>query len=123
MNETATKQPAVAGNFLALLQGKTGGVTLLDLDYQLADLVRQVQETGRAGTLTYKVKISPNAKRGVRIDDAVDIKAPKADVGTTFFFVGRDGALLRNDPNQMEMQLKSVPAEDAAQPLKQASNS
>lgn len=111
--------PAAAGNFISMLQGKTGGVTLDDLDQQLADLVAKVQITGRSGTLTYKIKVTPNAKKGIRIDDAIDVKEPKVEVGTSFFFVGPGGALLRNDPNQMEMALRTVLDQGAA-PLKTA---
>ncbi|PAW75145.1 MAG: hypothetical protein B9S38_02345 [Verrucomicrobiia bacterium Tous-C4TDCM] len=116
---TQPQQPATAGNFIALLQGKTGGVTLPQLDEELAQLVSAVRATGRKGTLTYKVTILPNAKQGVRIEDTVDIKEPKQERGVSFFWVGESGALLRNDPNQMVMALKVVP--DATQePLRVA---
>lgn len=78
MNQLA-KQPAVAGNFIALLQGKTGGVTLAQLDAELAELVTKVQTSGRKGTLTYKITVLPNAKMGVRIEDQVDVKEPKLE--------------------------------------------
>lgn len=107
------------GNFIALLQGKTGGVTLAQLDTDLAELVNIVQATGRPGTLTYKVKILPNAKKGVRIEDAVDLKRPREETGVSFFWVGAGGALLRNDPNQTELALRVV-GEDAPEPLKTA---
>lgn len=112
-----TKTPAPAGNFIALLQGKTGGVALVQLDEALAELVQRTQETGRKGSLTYKIVVQPNAKKGVRIDDHLDVKLPKEEAGASFFFVGPAGALLRNDPNQRELELKVVPTEPA-QPIK-----
>ena len=75
--------------------------------------------TGRAGTLTYKIKILPNARKGVRVEDTVDVKKPKEELGISYFWVGQGGALLRNDPNQTELQLRTV-ADDDAQPLKTA---
>ena len=114
-----TESPAPAGNFIALLQGKTGGVSLADLDAELAELVNTVTATGRAGRLTYKIKILPNARKGVRVEDTVDVKKPKEELGISYFWVGQGGALLRNDPNQTELQLRTV-ADDDAQPLKTA---
>lgn len=112
MNTPATT-PATAGNFLALMQGKTDGVTLPELDAELAKLVTAVQETGRKGTLTYKLTVLPNAKVGVRIEDAVDVKEPKAVKGVSFFWVGAGGALLRNDPRQTELPLRVVADSEA----------
>ena len=77
--KNATAEQPAAGNFIALLQGKTGGVSLADLDAELAELVNTVTATGRAGTLTYKIKILPNARKGVRIEDTVDVKKPKEE--------------------------------------------
>ena len=114
----AAAAPAPGGNFIALLQGKTGGVTLPQLDTELAELVNTVRATGRPGTLTYKVKILPNAKKGVRIEDTVDVKRPKEEVGVSFFWVGDGGELLRNDPNQTELPLRIV--DDVPAPLKTA---
>lgn len=119
-NNPTTSQPATAGNFIALLQGKTGGVMLPQLDAELAELVQKVRETGRSGTLTYKLKVLPNAKMGVRIEDQVDVKQPKEVTGVSFFFVGQGGVLLRNDPNQSELNLRVVADEPAE--LKTAAN-
>lgn len=117
------KPPASGGNFIAMLQGKTGGVTLPKLDSRLAELVEKVQETGKAGTLTYKLKIVPNAKRGVRLLDNVQTKLPEEEEGVSFFWIGQGGALLRNDPNQTELPLRILPEEGPAAPLKTAAHS
>ncbi len=114
----AAQAPAPGGNFIALLQGKTGGVTLLQLDNELAELVNTVRATGRPGTLTYKVKVIPNARKGVKIEDTVDVKRPKEEAGVSFFWVGDGGELLRNDPNQTELPLRVVA--DVPAPLKTA---
>lgn len=99
-----------------MLQGKTSGVSLPQLDAELAELVNEVRETGRAGTLTYKVKVSRNARAGVKIEDEVSVKLPKGEAGVSFFFVGDGGALLRNDPNQMDIPFKAVPDDASAAP-------
>lgn len=115
----STPAPATAGNFIALLQGKTGGVLLPQLDAELATLVQKVRLAGRAGTLTYKIKVIPNAKMGVRIEDTVDVKEPKQETGVSFFWADASGALLKNDPNQTELALRVV-ADDSDKPLKTA---
>jgi hypothetical protein len=99
-----------------MLQGKTGGVTIPQLDRELAMLVQKVQCAGRAGTLTLKIKVSPNAKRGVRIEDEVSVKEPKMETGVSFFFTDASGTLLRNDPNQSEMNFTTVADEQPAAP-------
>lgn len=111
-----TESPAPAGNFIALLQGKTGGVMLADLDEQLAQLVRTVQTTRKSGTLTYKVKITPNARAGVKIDDELSLKEPKAEAGVSFFFADENGALLKNDPRQTTLPLRSVDDDEEQAP-------
>ena len=110
---------APAGNFIAMLQGKTGGVALATLDESLAELVQRVQQTGHKGSLTYKLTVLPNAKKGVRIEDKLVHNLPTEESGASFFFVGEDGALLRNDPNQRELELRTVEAEPAPRQMAQ----
>jgi len=114
--------PATSGHFIAMLQAKSSGVTLSELDEKLAELVRAVEQSRKPGTLIYRIKISPNAKRGVKLEDAAAIKTPKEDTGVDFFFVGHGGALLRNDPNQTLLNLRAVDSEDHEVPLKQATS-
>lgn len=90
-----------------MLQGKSSGVTLAQLDHELAQLVLTVQQNRRPGSLTYKIKISPNGK-GIKLEDDVAIKEPKAETGVSHLFVGEGGVLLRNDPNQLNLPLRSV---------------
>lgn len=98
------------GNFISLLQTKNGGVSLAELDEALATLTEAVVQTARAGTLTLKLKISPNVK-GVKIEDELTLKEPKPTRGVSFAYVGPGFALLKNDPDQMTMQLHAVPSE------------
>lgn len=111
----------MAGNFIAMLQNKTGGVNLAELDHELAELVRTVMANGGSGTLTYKIKIKRNAKAGISMHDNLEVKEPKPESGVSFFFAADNGALLRNDPNQNQLPLRLVTDESSAQaPLKTA---
>jgi len=112
--------PAVspAGNFIAMLQGKTGGVSLHELDRELAEVVKAVRATGKPGTLTYTLKIKRNAKRGMRIVDDVKTKIPQEDIGESFFYTNEHGALLRNNPDGPDLPgLVAVPDEPLTKPI------
>jgi hypothetical protein len=113
MNPTNTPVPAPAGNFIAMLQQKTGGVALVELEEALAALVERVQSTRKKGKLTYTLTIKPNAKNGVRLVDDIKLDRPKEEAAECYFYVGAGGALLRNDPNQLTIELRSVPSDDA----------
>lgn len=107
--------PANSGNFLATLQQKSGGVSLGELDDALSDLALAVQQTCKPGTLTLKLKLSPNGK-SIKIEDDLTIKTPKPTRGMSFAFVGAHGELLRNDPAQTTLEFAIVPSEPAQAP-------
>ena len=102
-----------SGNFIAMLQYKSGGVSLPELDHELSELVKAVVAQGGTGTLTYKIKIKRNAKAGISMHDTLEVKTPKAEVGVSFFFAGDNGELLKNDPNQTLLPLRVI-SDDAA---------
>jgi hypothetical protein len=126
MNTNTTQsREATSGNFLQMLQHKSGGVSLAELDHELSELVRAVVAQGGTGTLTYKIKIKRNAKAGIAMHDTLEVKTPKAEVGVSFFFAGDNGELLKNDPNQTLLPLRvisddSAPGVAAAAKLRQA---
>lgn len=106
-------EEAPQGHFVALLASKTGGVTLPEIDEKIAKLVCSVIATGKSGTLTYKIKISRNGGKGVKVEDEVSVKEPKLETGVSFFFADEHGTLTRNDPNQMGLPFRPVPNEQA----------
>lgn len=96
-----------------MLAAKTGGVTLSEIDEKVAKLVCSVLATGKSGTLTYKIKISRNGGKGVKVEDEVSVKEPKLETGISFFFADENGTLTRNDPRQMNIPFRPVPDEQA----------
>ena len=112
MKEPNTEE-APQGHFVALLASKTGGVTLSEIDEKVAKLVLTVLATGKSGTLTYKIKISRNGGKGVKVEDEVSVKEPKLETGISFFFADENGTLTRNDPRQMNIPFRPVPDEQA----------
>jgi hypothetical protein len=118
MNKPTTPKPAPSGGgFIAMLQQKAGGIALTDLDQALAEVVSRVTGTRKKGKLTLTITIKPNAKRGVQVLDDLKVDLPKDEVATSFFYAGDNGELLKNDPQQRELELRSVP-DEAAQPIK-----
>lgn len=113
LKNEATPVPSVNGHFIAMLQAKTAGVTLAEFDEKLAEAVRAVRETTKQATLTYKLVIAPNAKRGVVLSDKLTSKLPEEETGVASFFAAPNGALLRNDPNQPELKFTEVPKDDS----------
>ena len=112
-----TTTPPTEGGFIAMLQQKAGGVALADLDQALAEVVQRVLGTHRKGSLTLKVIVKPNAKRGVKVIDELKVELPKEETSESFFFAGDHGELLKNDPAQRELELRSVP-DEAEKPIK-----
>ena len=107
-------KPNEASAFLSMLQNKSSGVSVADLDDALASLVRAVTLNGAAGTLVYKIKIAPDSHRGVKITDGVSVKEPSPKQGDSFFFASESGALSVNDPMQAELPFKDPVAERGA---------
>lgn len=99
------------------------GSLLDELEEALVDTVRAVRETGKGGALKLEIKIKPASKgdnNQLFVDAKVTTSEPKADRPTTLFFATDANELLRKDPRQHELELRSIPAEP--KPLKEAAN-
>lgn len=99
--------------FFETLRELRAGKTLEDLSESLSELVTAVTTTGKAGELILKLKVRPPKKIGgsyVTVEDDVSVKTPKRDRGDTVFFPLADGSLSRQDPQQLGLNLRPVPA-------------
>ena len=86
-----------------------------ELTEELAQLVKAVRETGRAGEITLKIKVQMHSAKDedtVVITPSVNNKLPKHDMAKAIMYSTYDGDLLRNDPNQTEMNLREIKAAD-----------
>lgn len=74
-----------------------------DLSATLHKLIQEVRDTGKKGSLTYTVTISPLDKevRSFSVVDEIKTKYPEHDRPTSIFYPDADGNLSRRDPNQM----------------------
>ncbi|MDM0003921.1 hypothetical protein QTI51_03940 [Variovorax sp. J22G73] len=92
------------------------GSTHAALTGDLADLLRTVQATGRAGSLTIKVKVAPATRSNSGSVDKVTITAdrklelPKPEQPSDFFWLTEDGETSRNHPRQQDLPLRDVSA-------------
>lgn len=86
---------------------------------KLADLVRAVDETGKAGTVTIVMTVKPEKGGGNQKTIAVDVKSkiPEPVMPEAIFFSDKEGDLHRSDPKQREMFSE---AEKTAQAATQA---
>lgn len=92
------------------------GRTNDELTIALARLVLAVGETGKKGTLTLKLNIEPNAEGLVKLTDEITVKIPQKARGASIFYVGGDGSLLKRDPRQKELELRTVATAPAGPP-------
>lgn len=102
-------------SFAHLLNEINEGSTHAALTQDMADLLRTVQTTGRAGKLTITLKVAPavrNTSGGDidRINLTVDRTPalPKPETPTDFFYLTEDGETTRNHPKQQTLELREV---------------
>lgn len=100
--------------FPIILAELNDGSTASALTVDLAELLAAVQRTGRAGSLTIKVKIAPTTKQNGGAVDKVTaaverkLELPKPEAPTDFFWLTDDAELTRKHPRQSELELRDV---------------
>lgn len=98
--------------FADWLRDQRNGRTHDELSDALNELVEAVQEHGKAGSITFIVKVKP-AGRGdhgtVLVSDDVRLKAPTGERPETVFFADDDHNLVRHNPAQPSLPLREVP--------------
>lgn len=88
-------------DFAAFLTTLNRGRSNRDLSAKLAELVEAIEETGKAGSLTYTIKIKPQKAGGmVILTDEVRASVPRGERPEAVAFIGRNFALLRNPVDQ-----------------------
>ena len=79
------------------------GSTHSELSDAFWELLQRVQDTGKAGSLTLQIAISPNGAGRIDVKDEVKLKLPEFNRPQTVFFVDNSGNASRRDPNQPEI--------------------
>lgn len=95
--------------FADVLRELSGGDTYDILTTKLGELVEAVAQHHKPGELTLTLKVTPNGD-AVVVTETVKSKVPEAGRRSTMFFVTSGGALVRQDPRQQDLPLRTVAA-------------
>ena len=92
--------------FTTTLAELRGGAANEEMSEAMSEVVEQVRLTGRAGTITMKIRVEPASEGDVdrlKVSDEITVKAPKVAKKATFFFADPKNNLSRNDPLQQHI--------------------
>lgn len=95
-------------NLLEALAQIRKGKCLTEAQQKLQEVVKTCRATGKAGELTIKLKVKPGAHGEMHVTGTSDGKVPKADVTASLFYDDENGALLRDDPKQIALELEAA---------------
>ena len=91
-------------NFVQLMAALRHGRVVEKIDDEIAEIVRQVQETGKAGEVTVKLKFTAHGRKNKEIHVKPSISAklpPMIEIEEpTIFFGDGTGGLSRDDTEQ-----------------------
>ncbi len=110
-HEAANRPQQTNVAFLTMLQQHRGGETLSDLSEQLAKVTEAVFHLSKAGTLTLKLTIKPATRTpgAMVVEDEIKSSLPKPDDRSSIFFADTESwCLLRDNPNQLALGLRTV---------------
>lgn len=103
-----TQQTTQGEEFLAFLATTNKGRTAVELTERMHELVEAIRETGKGGTLTYKVTVKPidngaEQDGAVTVTDEITVKLPQLDRPKSIFFVDDSSNLVRHNPRQTSL--------------------
>lgn len=121
--QTNEAAPAIDRSFLSIIEAHKNGKAITEISRALKTLTSAVQLTGKGGTVNLAMKIMP-ASRGdcgtLVFLPKVKATIPEAETPGSIFYADDDFNLVRDDPNQTRLDLKT--AEEApSKPLKELS--
>ena len=105
--------------------------TIFDLDQgltaqRLADALIKVnaavRETGQKASLTFTISVKPATKgttEAVMVQAFLKLKLPEPEPGVAIFYLTPDNQLVRNDPRQHLLPLRSIDVIDQPRELKE----
>lgn len=115
-----TQSPPADRACLRVLEAHKGGFSLTELSVALKNVTASVQETGKAGTVTLTLSIKPASRGAVGtlvLETKVKAKCPEAEAPASIFYADDDFNLVREDPKQIVMELRTVAAPAQSAPV------
>lgn len=105
-------------SFAVFLTDLNDGQTLAGMTADMAELLQTVKSTGRAGSMTLKIKVSPATKGGHEVDKITivadrKLELPKPDQPSDFFWLTDDAEPTRQHPRQHALDLRDAKSVDA----------
>ena len=98
--------------FAVFLQDLRDGRAHSELSAQLTELLTKVRETGKAGAITFKIKIKPASRSAdverVTISDAITLDLPQLERGDDVFWISDDLELSHSHPRQGTLELRDA---------------
>ena len=100
-------------SFTVFLTDLNDGQTNAGLTGDLGELLQQVRNTGRSGSMTLKIKIAPATKGGQEVDKITitadrKLELPKPEQPTDFFWLTDDAEPSRQHPRQHALDLREA---------------
>lgn len=82
-----------------------GGYALHEAGKRLDECVRAVRATGKKGSITLTIDITPDRTddRIIRMQPTIKAKIPEKGFSEGIFFVAPDGRLTKEDPAQLDL--------------------
>jgi hypothetical protein len=99
--------------FSMFLVDLNDGHTHTGLTADLAELLQTVQQTGRSGQLTLKIKVASASKGGREVDKVTitaerKLELPKPEAPSDFFWLTEQGEPTRHHPRQHALDLRDA---------------
>lgn len=102
-------------SYLAILGDVRGGAVVSEASDEIAKIVEAAIASGKAGSITIKLAITPHGagQNGFFIQDTITAVLPKMPKDRTVMFADAEGNLQRRDPRQPDLPLSPVTAVSA----------
>lgn len=103
------KNEAPKNDVLQVLMDMRSGAVAMDINQKFNEMIGAVLDTAGKGELIITLKAEPSklgmggAVLEVQTEHTCKMKKPELQVGKSFFFVTKEGALTRDDPAQSAM--------------------
>jgi hypothetical protein len=94
-----------------VLRHLEAGCLIDEASEKLAELVKAVDASGKAGSITIKIALRKATAGALAVTGKVDLKKPAEPVVESLLFATPEGNLLAEDPKQTKLDLKPVSVE------------